>query len=444
MGVSFNPNPYSDGSGQPASPWQSGGNPIANLLRTAGAAMQTYGNVAMSPQQRQAREALEASMAIRRAQLESLAAYRQAMTGLGQQRADTQAQNVGSEVAHRAQQEMLAQINAALKARGLQLSAAGKGFQIGEIPGMGQAAGANPTVAPAPTINTQPSPSLSGIMSGLFGGTGISPLPTSQMSAQQQANLSKTQAGTESEKAGTTEKQAQTAVAQERLKEMPDLLKMRGKALNIEAQRLGLSVDNFQRMQAIAAAQYGPDQLTSLAKNNPLAAAMLGQIQYDPNTGQMIAQKSPLAATAQTRNMQQMASGLLPMFDKAINRAQKLSDKLGPLNGRWNEFMAGKIGSGDPDFSALRDTVALLSSGALKAHFGSRGGQQMYEHFVDMANTGKMNVPTLVASLKAMREFMQHYSNMVQTQGNASMPRPVNAASGAGTASKIIDWNQLK
>ena len=73
--------------------------------------------------------------------------------------------------------------------------------------------------------------------------------------------------------------------------------------------------------------------------------------------------------------------------------------KLGPLAGRWNDFLAGKFGAGDPEYAALRAKMGLSTTLLMQAHVGSRGGSALLEHFEDLANAGKMDGPTLKAAL---------------------------------------------
>jgi len=93
------------------------------------------------------------------------------------------------------------------------------------------------------------------------------------------------------------------------------------------------------------------------------------------------------------------------------------SGKLGPAAGRLNEFLVGKVGADDPEFSALRAITSLAMTGTLKAHFGSRAPVQMFEHFNNLANSGKMTYGDLTAALKSFRFLLNDYANQVRTAG---------------------------
>jgi hypothetical protein len=87
--------------------------------------------------------------------------------------------------------------------------------------------------------------------------------------------------------------------------------------------------------------------------------------------------------------------------------------KLNVATSRWNEFMTGTVGAGDPLYTKLRTDTQLLSTAILQAHVGSRGSEGMLEHFKNLADAGKMDAPTLTAALQA--EF--HY-----VKGKALLP----------------------
>jgi hypothetical protein len=97
--------------------------------------------------------------------------------------------------------------------------------------------------------------------------------------------------------------------------------------------------------------------------------------------------------------------GLFDLAQKDL--AQFKPGELEALSPRWNEFLAGKIGTADPRYVALRTHVnGLLATALMQAHVGSRGGEQLMEHFEDLANTGKMSKDTLAAALNAEQQYV--------------------------------------
>jgi hypothetical protein len=81
--------------------------------------------------------------------------------------------------------------------------------------------------------------------------------------------------------------------------------------------------------------------------------------------------------------------------------------KLGPLASRWNDFLAGKFGSGDTDYAALSAKMGLSTTLLQQAHVGNRGGSALLEHFEDLANQKKLDGPTLRAGFNSEINYMK-------------------------------------
>lgn len=109
-----------------------------------------------------------------------------------------------------------------------------------------------------------------------------------------------------------------------------------------------------------------------------------------------------LAKTEAPANASPNEKGIMQLVDDLDKRG-----KLGALATRWNEFMAGKFGAGDPEFAALRAKLGLSTTLLMQAHVGSRGSAQMLEHFEDLANGKKLDGPTLKAALGAEIDYVQ-------------------------------------
>jgi hypothetical protein len=108
--------------------------------------------------------------------------------------------------------------------------------------------------------------------------------------------------------------------------------------------------------------------------------------------------------------------GLFDLVDKDL--AQFKPEELTALNGRWNEFMSGKVGSGDPRFAALRTHTHLLSTAMMQAHVGASGGENIMEHFANIADSGKMDGPTLKAALAAEKQYVNEKAARPQAKKN--------------------------
>jgi len=95
--------------------------------------------------------------------------------------------------------------------------------------------------------------------------------------------------------------------------------------------------------------------------------------------------------------------GILQMIDTLDSEG-----KLGTIASRWNDFMAGKVGAGDPDFERLRVAMGLATTLLMNAHVGSRGGSYMMEHFEDLANAKKMDAKTLRAGVDQELKYIKN------------------------------------
>ncbi len=112
--------------------------------------------------------------------------------------------------------------------------------------------------------------------------------------------------------------------------------------------------------------------------------------------------------------------GLFDLVDKDL--AQFKPEELSALNGRWNEFMSGKVGEGDPRFAALRTHTHLLSTAMMQAHVGASGGEGMMEHFANLADAGKMSGDTLKAALGAEKQYVNEKAARPQAASTGSKP----------------------
>lgn len=130
--------------------------------------------------------------------------------------------------------------------------------------------------------------------------------------------------------------------------------------------------------------------------------------------------------TTQTRTMVEAAPKVIGFVDRIGKMIDQQAASLGPAASRWSEFMAGKVGAPNPDFTKLRTDVALLQTALMRMHVGARGGEQMMEHFRDLIDVSKQSPENLKAALEEIRE----YANAVTAHGG-------NQGAGAGGEQKV-------
>jgi hypothetical protein len=164
----------------------------------------------------------------------------------------------------------------------------------------------------------------------------------------------------------------------------------------------------------------------------PLANKYPSLVSLTDESGNALGWKSPAAPTSSIKTQAQQAADLSQLFKKVnaelVNANQM--GLLGPGAGRLNDFLTGKIGADNTEFAEVRALGSLTASGMLKAHFGARGGQQMYGHFEDLFNTGKMTLGDLQGAMRGFGTFMDQYASRVKTTA-ANSPTAAKPTNGA-------------
>lgn len=142
--------------------------------------------------------------------------------------------------------------------------------------------------------------------------------------------------------------------------------------------------------------------------------------------------KTQLTPTSQTRASGEFAQTIIPHISdlkKQIAAADALG-YIGPMGGRYADFMTRKVGStgdADADFmlGKLRTTRDLLATGTMKAHVGNRGGGELLEHFLSDMDTGKQSAAVLQGELDGLLPYMQGYVNAGKGLKTIEAPAPM-------------------
>ena len=93
---------------------------------------------------------------------------------------------------------------------------------------------------------------------------------------------------------------------------------------------------------------------------------------------QMGAQNAP---TTTQRNVAGQAQLVHEQLPEVLQNIDKMKGKLGPIEGRWNDFMQGKVGMDDQDFAALRADLLMTSSAVALMHARGRLPENLREEF---------------------------------------------------------------
>jgi len=126
----------------------------------------------------------------------------------------------------------------------------------------------------------------------------------------------------------------------------------------------------------------------------------------------------PSGEAAKVNIARQLTSpnGLLPMIDKDLDALKP--EELSVIGSRWNEFMRGTIGKGDPRYTRLYTHLnGLLDTAVMQAHVGASGGFYMMDHFKELADAGRMTKATMKAAIKAEKDYMDEKAMRPQKAG---------------------------
>ena len=149
--------------------------------------------------------------------------------------------------------------------------------------------------------------------------------------------------------------------------------------------------------------------------------------------------------TAATRTMAETAPKVIELATRSEQLIDEQINSLGPAASRWSEFMAGKVGAPNPEFTKLRTDIGLLQTSLMRMHVGARGGEQIMEHFRDLIDASKQDPQNLKAALDEIKA----YAAEVGKSGGQGVATETDKAAGTGSGApppgaKIIKWSDVK
>jgi hypothetical protein len=126
-----------------------------------------------------------------------------------------------------------------------------------------------------------------------------------------------------------------------------------------------------------------------------------------------------LMPPAQIRAMAYTAQSTMNEIPKGLAMVDQLAaqGKLGPLAGRWNDLITGKAGFEDPQYMQLREFLTLNVAAALRTHFGARGGQLMFDKFMENLNTAGQSPRNIQAAMAEIGDWFGGYVDMATQPG---------------------------
>lgn len=161
-------------------------------------------------------------------------------------------------------------------------------------------------------------------------------------------------------------------------------------------------------------------------------------------------QNDPNALTNAMKTQKQQAQATLPEIEKAQDETEKVAGLLGPVQGRWNDFMQGKVGAPSPEFAHYADEIGMISTAVTLAHARGRMSNELFEHFQKMFDAGKQSPENMIQALNVAHEWLSGYANMGEPGSTVGGGRRGTATGGGRTGAqsppagaKIRDYTDL-
>lgn len=119
----------------------------------------------------------------------------------------------------------------------------------------------------------------------------------------------------------------------------------------------------------------------------------------------------------QQRNVASQASLVHEQTPMMLSEIDRLKDQIGPVSGRWNEFMQGHVGMDNPDMAGLRADLLMYSSAVALMHARGRLPENLREEFDRAINAPKQSPENLKAVISKIDQWAS--ANMHSMGGGA-------------------------
>jgi hypothetical protein len=105
------------------------------------------------------------------------------------------------------------------------------------------------------------------------------------------------------------------------------------------------------------------------------------------------------------KTMQQSAPHVLGLVESTRSSLEKAKDDMGPIKGRFSEFMAGKVGTTNKEWIAIRTNTKLLETRLMNMHVGARGGEYILKHFENIFAFGYQSPENMIQALDDVETY---------------------------------------
>lgn len=209
-------------------------------------------------------------------------------------------------------------------------------------------------------------------------------------------------------------------------------------------------IDEYQRVHKGASVADAERAYTSDTQK-PLQTLMMvpnaqgGETAQTVRSGSTVAPGAQTAAgvnsvntpTTQQRNVGAQAKLVTEQMPGLISEIQQNEALLGPVSGRWNEFMQGKVGMDNPEMAGLRADLLMMSSAVALMHARGRLPENLREEFDHAINAPTQTPANLIATLNHINQWTQANINAMGGGNNGA-----SQSSPATGGPKVLKFNQ--
>jgi hypothetical protein len=146
---------------------------------------------------------------------------------------------------------------------------------------------------------------------------------------------------------------------------------------------------------------------------------------------------SQFAPTSQMKNVSAQAKLAAGQIPDIIKEVHDLGDSLGPVAGRWNEFMQGKVGTDNPAFAGLRADLMMQGTAVALAHARGRLPENLRVEFDTMINSPQQSPANIISVLTHIQPWLEKAGAMSEQPINTPHVAPKSGGGGASTGMSV-------
>ena len=146
---------------------------------------------------------------------------------------------------------------------------------------------------------------------------------------------------------------------------------------------------------------------------------------------------SQFAPTSQMKNVSAQAKLAAGQIPDIIKEVHDLGDSLGPVAGRWNEFMQGKVGTDNPAFAGLRADLMMQGTAVALAHARGRLPENLRQEFDTMINSPQQSPANIISVLTHIQPWLEKAGAMSEQPINTPHVAPKGGTTGGSPSSGL-------